>query len=70
VLINNPKSEDYKLAQKDLEKFKKDLPKEEAKPETKEGAKPKELSIPTPPAQTISPKLELPKEASPEANPE
>jgi len=60
---------DYEKVQKELDEFKKMLPKEEkeaTKPsnsEDKSGA----LNLPTPPTTQISPKLALPKEASPEA---
>ncbi len=61
----DPKSEDAKKVQKDLEEFKKMLPEEEA---TAAGElKPGQLSLPTPPSATFSPKIKLPKEASPEA---
>ena len=63
----NPKKAgaDYDKAKKDLEEFKKMLPKK-AKPAKKTSkAKPKELSIPTPPVATISPKIKLPKDAQP-----
>jgi tetratricopeptide (TPR) repeat protein len=61
----DPKSEDFKKVQKDLEEFKKMLPKEEA---TAAGElKPGQLSLPTPPTATVEPKIQLPKEASPEA---
>jgi cytochrome c-type biogenesis protein CcmH/NrfG len=69
TLINDPKSADYKVAQKDLAEFKKQLPKDEATPEATGSAQTEQLSIPTPPAQSISPKIELPNTASPEANP-
>ena len=59
---------DYEKIQKELADFKKMLPKEE------EATKPSEsesesgtLNLPTPPQTQISPKLELPKETSPEA---
>ncbi len=57
---------DYEKVQKDLEEFKKKLPKieEQASPSAQ---KQPSLSLPTPPANTINPKLKLPKEASPEA---
>lgn len=57
---------DYDKAQKDLEEFKKMLPTEKAPTATQE-AKPGNLTLPSPPATKISPKLELPKTASPEA---
>ena len=49
-----------------LEEFKKKLPAEE---EATKEATPKstKLSVPTPPAQSLEPKIQLPKEASPEA---
>ena len=62
----DPKSEDFQKVQKDLEEFKKMLPKEEA---TAEGElKPGELSLPTPPVATFEPKIKLPEEASPGAS--
>jgi len=59
----NPK--DYAKAQKELEQFKSQIPQEsQATPE----AKPGNLQLPSAPQQPqISPKLQLPKEASPEA---
>ena len=59
---------DYEKVQKELVEFKKMLPKEE-NPVDQSGEKnqPGSLSLPTPPATQISPKLELPKDASPEA---
>ncbi|MCR4312956.1 MAG: tetratricopeptide repeat protein, partial [Candidatus Roizmanbacteria bacterium] len=59
---------DYEKVQKELEEFKKVLPKEEEKPVSESEEKTQsDLSLPTPPTTRISPKLELPKEASPEA---
>ena len=57
---------DLEKAQKELEEFKKKLPQEE-KQATESASQPSQLSLPTPPATQISPKIELPKEASPEA---
>ena len=58
---------DYEKVQKELSEFKKKLPEE--KEATKSGeTSPGTLNLPTPPATSISPKIELPKEASPEAN--
>ena len=60
---------DYEKVQKELDEFKKMLPKEEkgaTKPSESEG-KSGALNLPTPPATLISPKIELPKGASPEA---
>jgi len=65
----NPKLNkvDYEKVQKELEEFKKLLPKEE-KEATQEGEiKPGTLNLPTPPETKVEPKIELPKEASPEA---
>ncbi len=59
---------DYEKVQKELEEFKKMLPKEESQvDQSGEKNQPGSLNLPTPPAAQISPKLELPKEASPEA---
>jgi len=57
---------DYEKVQKELDEFKKMLPKEEEATKSVETV-PGTLNLPTPPATSISPKLELPKEASPEA---
>ncbi|MFH0979897.1 MAG: hypothetical protein V1803_03060 [Candidatus Roizmanbacteria bacterium] len=64
----NPKlnKEDYEKAKKDLEEFKKKLPEEKEPAKTGE-TKPGTLNLPSPPATQISPKINLPKEASPEA---
>lgn len=67
VVLNlvDPETPDYQKSQQDLELFKKLIPEVEA---TEEGQiEPGELQLPGPPAPFISPKLELPKEASPEA---
>lgn len=68
VSLLDPKKDeaDYKRATADLEEFKKKLPVEE---EATKEATPKstKLSVPTPPAQSLEPKIQLPKEASPEA---
>ena len=59
---------DYEKVQKELEEFKKMLPKEEASVEQQgEENSSGSLNLPTQPTTQISPKLELPKEASPEA---
>lgn len=70
----NPKTDkaDYEKVKKELEEFKKMLPKEEVTtPEetTEKSANtpPSSLNLPTPPAVQISPMIELPKDASPEA---
>lgn len=56
---------DYAKAQKELEQFKSKIPQET---QTAPGTKPSNLQVPTAPQQpVISPKLELPKNASPEA---
>jgi len=58
---------DYEKVQKELDEFKKMLPKEE-KEATKAGETiPGTLNLPTPPETKVEPKIELPKEASPEA---
>ncbi|MEK9169150.1 MAG: tetratricopeptide repeat protein, partial [Patescibacteria group bacterium] len=58
---------DYEKVQKELEEFKKMLPKEETPVNKSEESTQSDLNLPTPPTTEISPKLELPKEASPEA---
>ena len=70
----NPKTDkaDYEKVKKELEEFKKMLPKEEAATsenttEQSTNPPPSSLNLPTPPAVQISPMIELPKEASPEA---
>ncbi len=65
-LLNPQKDKaDYERAQKDLEEFKKKLPKEEAS--STPSATPSQLTLPTPPAATFEPKIKLPNEAAPEA---
>lgn len=68
-LIDAKKSKaDYEKAKKDLEEFKKKLPKQtqqQPKQEQK-NTEIQQLSIPTPPVATLSPKINLPKDASPE----
>lgn len=54
--------DDFKKAEADLEQFKKQLPIEGNNTEST-----KELNLPTQPIPDIDPKIELPKEASPEA---
>jgi tetratricopeptide (TPR) repeat protein len=66
TLLNPQKDKaDFERAQKDLEEFKKKLPagEEAATP----SGQPSQLTLPTPPAATLEPKIKLPKEASPEA---
>jgi tetratricopeptide (TPR) repeat protein len=58
---------DYEKVQKELAEFKKLLPKDEKEATKSSETVPGTLNLPTPPATQISPKLELPKEASPEA---
>jgi len=58
---------DYEKVQKDLTDFKKMLTKEEKETSKSAETAPGTLNLPTPPTTKISPKLELPKEASPEA---
>lgn len=60
---------DYDRAQKELEEFKKMVPNEESKVEASPPTDeiPQELVLPSP-APSISPKIELPKSSSPEAN--
>jgi len=67
-LINQKTNKvDYEKVVKELEEFKKMLPKEEAPANKSEESTQSGLNLPTPPTTEISPKLELPKEASPEA---
>ncbi len=70
----NPKTDkaDYEKVKKELEEFKKMLPTEEiTTPEDttdqSTNPPPSSLNLPTPPATQISPMIELPKDASPEA---
>lgn len=58
---------DYDRAQSDLAEFTKMLPKAQTTPAPVAQEKPKQLNLPTPPVATLSPKLQLPKEASPGA---
>ena len=69
IALLNPQKDktDLEKAQKELEEFKKKLPKEEKQATESAGSQPSKLSLPTPPTTQISPKIELPKEASPEA---
>jgi len=57
---------DFDRAQKDLEEFKKYLPKTEAE-QPAQGQQPAQLNLPTPAPEKVEPPIELPKEASPEA---
>ncbi|PIU74533.1 hypothetical protein COS77_00960, partial [Candidatus Roizmanbacteria bacterium CG06_land_8_20_14_3_00_34_14] len=67
-LINSKTDKaDYEKVQKELEEFKKMLPKEEVKTDNVDKPTESNLNLPTPPTSQISPKLELQKEASPEA---
>jgi len=70
----NPKTDkaDYEKVKKELEEFKKMLPKEDATTpenttEQSTATPPSSLSLPTPPVAQISPMIDLPKDASPEA---
>lgn len=65
----NPKlnKADYDKVQKELTEFKKKLPVEEKEATQSAETETGSLNLPTPPTTQISPKLELPKEASPEA---
>jgi len=66
LLDRQKDSADYKKAQSDLEEFMKKIPTGETEA-TKEGEiKPQQLNLP-PTASEIEPKIQLPKEASPEA---
>jgi tetratricopeptide (TPR) repeat protein len=65
--INTSKS-DYERAQKELEEFKKKLPTGETSSATQSAESQKQqLALPTPPIPALSPKIELPKNASPES---
>lgn len=64
LTLVNAASGDYKVVQKDLEEFKKYLPKQEA---NQGEVKPENLALPVKPKPEISPKIKLPGEASPEA---
>jgi tetratricopeptide (TPR) repeat protein len=67
-LINSKTNKaDYEKVQKELEEFKKMLPKEEVKNNNVDKQNKSNLNLPTPPTTEINPKLELQKEASPEA---
>jgi tetratricopeptide (TPR) repeat protein len=67
-LINSKTNKaDYEKVQKELEEFKKMLPKEEVKNNNVDKQNKSNLNLPTPPTTGINPKLELQKEASPEA---
>jgi len=58
---------DYDQAQKDLEEFKKKLPKSEAEATQTGQLQEQQLSLPQSPTNEVQPKIELPKTASPEA---
>ncbi|MBI2641599.1 O-antigen ligase family protein, partial [Candidatus Roizmanbacteria bacterium] len=58
---------DFERAKKDLAEFEKKLPQSETEATPEEELTPQKLSLPSPPAATLEPKLELPEEASPEA---
>ncbi len=65
TLIDKDKSpEDYKKVASELGEFKKRLPADDS---SATGSASQELSLPTPPQPEVSPKVELPKDASPEA---
>jgi len=67
-LINQKTNKvDYEKVVKELEEFKKMLPKEEVKTDNVDKPTESNLNLPTPPTTEISPRLELQKEASPEA---
>lgn len=68
LTLINPKlnKADYEKVQKELEEFKKKLPNPEETVTIEEKTKPGSLNLPTPPTTQISPKIELPKESSPE----
>ena len=58
---------DYDKVMKELEEFKKMLPEEDGSVNKTNKQTESDLNLPTPPAAQINPKLELPKDASPEA---
>jgi len=68
LLDSKTSKADYDKASKELEEFKKKLPKTEEQTAT-ESAQPQkqQLALPTPPVPALSPKIELPKNASPES---
>jgi hypothetical protein len=65
IRLLDPKKDkaDYDKAKKELEEFKKKLPQEE-KQATEEGKTQPKLTLPSP-IPTTTPKIQLPKEASP-----
>lgn len=63
----NKDKKDYDRAKKDLEEFKKKLPTEETNQPATNNQEPNKIGLPTPPANNIDPKINLPKTASPEA---
>ncbi|MCL4374516.1 tetratricopeptide repeat protein [Patescibacteria group bacterium] len=70
ISLIDPKTnqQDYDKAKKDLEEFKKKLPAEaQSTPTPAPSQTNKQLSLPTPVPTTSEPKIQLPKEASPEA---
>ena len=68
LLDSKANKADYEKVEKELENFKKMLPKEEDQVNQLEiDNQPSSLNLPTPPTTQIDPRLELPKEASPEA---
>lgn len=67
-LLDPKKSEaDFKKAQKDIEEFKKNLPKEEEQSVENGKEQPADLNLPTPPTATVEPKIQLNETASPES---
>ncbi len=64
LLKDNKNSEDYKTAEKNLEDFKKQVEATQAQQEVQKG---EQLNLPQTPQPQLSPKIELPKSASPEA---
>ncbi len=58
---------DYDRAKTELDEFKTKLPKEENQTPTTNNESPSQLALPTPIPTTEQPKIQLPKEASPEA---
>lgn len=68
LTLLDPKSEDFKKAQQELDEFKKMVPVVEGENKTEsQKIVPKELSLPSQSQATVSPKIQLPAEASPEA---
>jgi len=67
LTLLDPKSEDFKKAQQELDEFKKMIPVAEGANTETQKIVPKELSLPAQSQATVSPKIQLPQTASPEA---